>query len=143
MDNQRLLSLMMKDHDKIFNLINKLKSNIKNKKILKKTIDDLEWKLLKHIFIEEKVIFTLYDSIRSTIPYIMIPKLIKEHNIFLNNISNLKLNIKSVRKSKLTEFIEFIIKHKEFEENELYPKFDNDLTNSQKEYVIKRITEIL
>ena len=35
------------------------------------------------------------------------------------------------------------MKHKEFEEKELNPKFDQDLTDDQKKYVIKRITEIL
>jgi hypothetical protein len=143
MENQKLLSLMIEDHNNILGIIDELKSNIRVKKNIKKTIDDLEWRMLKHVFIEEKVIFTIYDSIRSTIPYIMIPKLIKEHNIMLNNLSIFTRNIKELKKSKINDFIDFLTMHKNFEEKELYPKFDRDLTENQKNYVIKRITEIL
>jgi len=139
-----ILQRMIDDHIKIEKLMDNLEKDIdKDYEIIKKSFTKFEWNLEKHIFVEEKVIFTNYNPENVTEGYQMLPELTKQHNFILNQLSNWRKEL--VNKRKIDGFFKFkkvLINHKDFEENEVYPKLDQSLTESNKKHIIDRLNEI-
>ncbi len=140
-----ILSLMIQDHKKIENLINKLDE--KNKDVyneMKKAFIKFEWQLEKHIFTEEKAIFTDYKPEDVNIGYDMLPELISQHNYIVNTLNNWREEIR--KKNMITDVYslkEFLMKHKKFEEEKVYPKLEASLSNTEKKHIIAKINEII
>ena len=135
---------MINDHNKIEKLMDDFERDIDNDyELMKKSFTKFEWKLEKHIFTEEKVIFTNYNPEDVTEGYQMLPELTKQHNFILNQLSNWRKDL--VNKDKIDGFYKFkkvLINHKIFEENEVYPKLDQSLADSDKKLIIGRLNEI-
>ena len=144
MNENDILSRMIDDHSIIEKLMDDFEKDIdKDYELLKKSFTKFEWKLEKHIFTEEKVIFTNYNPEDVTEGYRMLPELTKQHNYILNQLSNWRKEL--VNKKKIEGFYTFkkvLVNHKIFEENELYPKLDQSLTESDKKLIIDRLNEI-
>ena len=122
-----ILPLMIRDHCKIENLL-----------------DKLEWNLEKHVFLEEKVVFTSYSPSDVTEGYKMLPKLTEQHNYILNTLENWRNEIRHKRIIKdVYKLKEFLVKHKEFEENEFYPKLEENLDIDEKMKMYDRIAEFI
>jgi hemerythrin superfamily protein len=144
MKTTAILDLMVKDHKKIVGLLNDVKKVIGQDIIsTMRVFDKFEWELEKHIFTEEKAIFTSYNPTNIIEGYAMVPELIKEHNEILNNLRLMRKDIKKQRKFDFDKFVEVLMNHKTFEENSLYPKLDQELEESQKKMIIDRINQIL
>ena len=143
--SNKILSLMTKDHCKIEELINDLEN--KNKidfDSMYKSFNKFEWELEKHIFIEEKAIFTSYKPDNITEGFKILPELTNQHNFILNTINNWRNDVR--KKNLLTNiysFKEFLNKHKNFEEKEVYPKLDQALSEREKKHIIAKINEII
>jgi hemerythrin superfamily protein len=144
MSENDILPRMIEDHSKIEKLMDEFESDIdKDYKIMKKSFTKFEWNLEKHIFVEEKVIFTNYNPEDVTEGYRMLPELTKQHNFILNQLSNWRKEI--VNKRKIDGFFKFkkvLVNHKIFEENEVYPRLDQSLNESDKKLIIDRLNEI-
>jgi hemerythrin superfamily protein len=144
MSENDILPQMIEDHIKIEKLMDEFERDVyKEYKIMKKSFTKFEWKLEKHIFVEEKVIFTNYNPEDVTEGYRMLPELTKQHNFILNQLSNWRKEI--VNKRKIDGFFKFkkaLVNHKIFEENEVYPKLDQTLNESDKKLIIDRLNEI-
>jgi hemerythrin-like domain-containing protein len=139
-----ILDLMIKDHGKIVKLLLDVEKSIGMELIsTMKVFDTFEWELEKHIFIEEKAIFTSYKPTNIVEGYKMVPELIQQHNDILNRLRVMRKNLMWQRPIDYTEFKELIMAHKTFEEASLYPKLDQELDVSQKEEIIKKIREII
>ena len=140
-----ILSLMIKDHCKIENLISELDE--KNKvsfNEMKKAFTKFEWELEKHIFTEEKAIFKDYNPDDFTLGYNMLPELTKQHNYIINTLNNWHEQIRKKNKlSDIYSFKEFIVKHKTFEEEKVYPKLEESLSNTDKKHIIAKIYEMV
>ena len=108
-----------------------------------KVFDTFEWELEKHIFIEEKAIFSSYKPTNIVEGYKMVPELIQQHNEILNRLRVMRKNLMWQRPIDYDEFKELIMAHKTFEEVSLYPKLDQELDVSQKEEIMKKIREII
>jgi len=145
MSEYDILPLMVKDHSKIELLIDKLEENAKgDPSTMIKSFNKLEWELEKHIFVEEKAIFTSYNPEDVTIGYKMLPELTKQHNDILNRLNIMRKDVRSRRIIKdVYSFKEFMIDHKTFEEREVYPKLDEVLDETQKRQIIDKINEIV
>lgn len=139
-----ILNLMVKDHAKIVRLLNDIKK-IMGQDIISTmgVFDKFEWELEKHIFIEEKAIFTSYDPKNIIEGYAMIPELIKEHNEILNKLRIMRKDLVKQRTCDFDGFAEVLMNHKNFEEDSLYPKLDQELEESQKKMIVDRISQIL
>ena len=126
-----ILKIMIKDHCKIEELINNLENSSKlNYESMNKAFNRFEWELEKHIFIEEKAIFTSYNPDDVIEGYKMLPELTKQHNYILNTINNWRKDIRKRRTiTDIYSLKEFIIKHKNFEEEKVYPKLQKDEKN--------------
>ncbi|MBE3121781.1 MAG: hemerythrin domain-containing protein [Thermoplasmata archaeon] len=144
MKSTAILDLMMKDHGKIVKLLLDVEKSIGMELIsTMKVFDTFEWELEKHIFIEEKAIFTSYKPTNIVEGYKMVPELIQQHNDILNRLRVMRKNLMRQRPIDYNDFKELILAHKTFEEASLYPKLDQELDVSQKEEIIKKIREII
>ena len=144
MKSTAILDLMIKDHGKIVKLLLDVEKSIGMELIsTMKVFDTFEWELEKHIFIEEKAIFTSYKPTNIVEGYKMVPELIQQHNDILNRLRVMRKNLMWQRPIDYNEFKELIMAHKTFEEASLYPKLDQELDVSQKEEIIKKIREII
>jgi hemerythrin-like domain-containing protein len=144
MKSTAILDLMMKDHGKIVKLLLDVEKSIGMELIsTMKVFDTFEWELEKHIFIEEKAIFTSYKPTNIVEGYKMVPELIQQHNDILNRLRVMRKNLMWQRPIDYDEFKELILAHKTFEEASLYPKLDQELDVAQKEEIMKKIREII
>ncbi|OGS39859.1 MAG: hypothetical protein A3K77_07715 [Euryarchaeota archaeon RBG_13_31_8] len=141
----KILPLMIKDHCKIEELINDLEKKSKiDFDSMNKSFNKFEWKLEKHIFIEEKAIFVSYKPVNVAEGFKMLPELTSQHNFILNTINNWRDDIRKKRNlTNIYSFKEFIIKHKSFEEKEVYPKLDEALSEREKKHIVAKINEII
>jgi len=140
-----ILKLMTRDHYKIEGLITKLEEAIKEDfESMAKAFNKFEWELEKHIFTEEKAIFTSYNPEDVIEGYKMLPELTKQHNYIINTLNNWRDDIRKKRTlSDLSSLKEFIIKHKDFEEQKVYPRVDEGLNEEQKRKIVAKINEIM
>jgi hemerythrin-like domain-containing protein len=144
MKSTAILDLMMKDHGKIVKLLLDVEKSIGMEIIsTMKVFDTFEWELEKHIFIEEKAVFSSYKPTNIVEGYKMVPELIQQHNDILNRLRVMRKNLMWQRPIDYDEFKELIMAHKTFEEVSLYPKLDQELDASQKEEIMKKIREII
>ena len=144
MKSTAILDLMVRDHGRLIVLLNEVEKNIiKEAEKAIKAFDSFEWALEKHIFTEEKAIFTAYQPDNVTTGFKMLPNLVKEHNEILNQLRVMRRDVLSGRTSDFRGFKELLLKHKGFEEEELYPKIDQELSNKDKQGIINRIQEIV
>jgi len=139
-----ILELMVQDHGKIVALMKNVEKNLgKDLVSLVKIFETFEWQIEKHIFTEEKAIFSSYSPTNITEGYKMVPQLIKEHNEILNTLRLMRKDIMFNRPFNFEQFKETLMVHKTFEEASLYPKLDQELSTAQKDEIIKRIQELL
>jgi iron-sulfur cluster repair protein YtfE (RIC family) len=134
---------MARDHDKILKLLNDFGKCIGlEKQILKRAFDAFNWELEKHIFTEEKVIFTSYEPTDDKEGYKMVPQLMKEHDIIYKKLKEMYKSIKSSGSCDFKDFKNFLLKHKDFEERDVYPMFDQELDEITKKMIVDRVDEI-
>lgn len=140
-----ILSLMIKDHCKIEELIDDLEKKSKQGfSSMANAFNRFEWELEKHIFTEEKAIFTDYNPEDISEGYKMLPELTEQHNYIINTLNNWRDDIRNNRTLKdVYSFKEFLIKHKNFEEEKVYPKLDETLNKDQKKHIVAKINEII
>jgi iron-sulfur cluster repair protein YtfE (RIC family) len=139
-----LTELMVRDHGKIVKMLHDVEKSIGMELVsTMKVFDTFEWELEKHIFVEEKAIFTSYNPKNIANGYRMMPQLVQQHNELLNKLQVMRKDLTWQRPVKFEEFRELLLTHKTFEEVSLYPKLDQELTVPQKEEIIKKIREIL
>jgi hemerythrin-like domain-containing protein len=143
MKAQAILDLMIKDHGRLISLLNKVEKNSSgDSESAIKAFDAFEWALQKHIFTEEKAIFTSYQPKNVTTGFKMLPELIKEHNEIINRLRVMRRDVLIGHSSDFTGFKELLLRHKTFEEEELYPKIDQELSEEDKQRIIDRIQEM-
>jgi iron-sulfur cluster repair protein YtfE (RIC family) len=144
MKTTSVLELMTADHTRILKLLYDVEKSMGIELVsLMKVFDTFEWALEKHIFTEEKAIFSSYSPKNISEGYKMVPELIQQHNEILNRVRVMRKDLMWNRPAQYDEFKELIMAHKTFEEVSLYPKLDQELTVAQKDEIIKKIREIV
>jgi len=138
-------ALMVKDHCKIEALLTDLEKAVEQDySMMLKSFTTFEWELEKHIFIEEKAIFTSYHPDNVVEGYKMLPELTKQHNEILNRLNIMRKQLRSRQKiTDISGFKTLLIGHKSFEESEVYPQLDQALNEEQKQTIITKIREIV
>ena len=140
-----ILSLMIKDHSKLDDLIKKLDETSKQDfDSMKEAFTKFEWELEKHIFTEEKTIFTSYNPEDVAEGYKMLPELTKQHNYIVNKLNNWREDIHKKRVlNDVYSFKEFLDNHRQFEEEKVYPKLDEFLSEDDKRHIVAKINEMI
>ena len=143
MQSLSITEVMERDHDIIEKLLNDLGRCIDlDNQTLKKAFEMFNWELEKHLFTEEKVIFTIYEPEDYVEGYKMVPQLIKEHDEIYKQLKEMRKIIKSNKECNFQELKDLITKHKDFEDEHVYPKFDQELDKPTKDMIIKRVMDV-
>jgi len=140
-----IFKIMVNNHFKIENLLTLLEEkNNEDSKSMNEAFNKFEWELEKHIFTEEKAIFTSYTPESTSEGYKMLPELTKQHNFILNKLNNLRRDLKNKRNlSDLYSFKLYLIRHKNFEEEKVYPMLYQSLNEKEKMAIKTKIDEIV
>jgi iron-sulfur cluster repair protein YtfE (RIC family) len=140
-----IFKLMVKNHRKIEDLLNNLEGkNNEDFNSMHNAFNKLEWELEKHIFTEEKAIFTSYNPEDKTEGYKMLPELTKQHNFILNKLNNWRKDIRNKRNiSDFYSFKVYLTRHKTYEEEKVYPILDQSITDDEKIKIAVKINEIV
>lgn len=130
--------LMLKEHGKLLSLlINFLKEEDKEK--ARNLFENFKWTLEKHLFVEEKAIFDLYQKIKGK-EVGDIFSLMDEHGDMMNLLKDFEYESS---KERLEELKKLLIKHQKFEDENFYPKLDEMLDDYKKEELIEKIKEVI
>jgi hemerythrin len=144
MKTTAITELMVKDHLKLIKLVNSLEDSLgKSTLEIKITFDSFLWELEKHLFTEEKAIFTQYESEDVTEISRIIAGLFKEHDKILAKLKDMRNAIKRGRDFDFLSFKEMLLIHKNYEADNFYPKLDQELDEDTKEKIVSRINEIV
>lgn len=137
-----ILNLMVTHHGFLEALLTVFRDNLgENVERAAKTLDSFQWELEKHIFSEEKVIFRFCREENTEICE-LVKKLEQEHTVMLERLGDIKDDLVAKAKEDAVEFREFMARHREIEEKDLYPRLDRELPTEVKEEIINRINEI-
>ena len=138
--NNSITSLMLNHHAKITGLLKNMDNTMES-------FDRFKWALEKHLFVEEKAIFIYYnptddeDIINEN--YAMIPDLIIEHTMILDMLKEMEDDLRNKGAVDSSELQDLLTKHKDFEDDVLYPKLDRALEDSQKIIITERIGTLI
>ncbi len=139
-----LAKTMLENHKLIDTLFERLKKSLdQDPKTALKLFNDFMWHLEKHFFIEEKIIFVDYSP-HDEETSAAISNLPKEHETMLSLSKNIEedlINNKKVGNSEFNEFKELLLRHKDYEDEVLYPMLDLELSKAQKELICEKINE--
>ncbi len=139
-----LAKIMLENHKMIGELFEKFKKSlVHDPKTSLKMFDDFMWHLEKHFFIEEKIIFLDYHPHSEEISA-AISNLPKEHETMLNlskKIEEALIKNRKVDNSEFNELRDTLLKHKEYEDEVLYPMLDLELSKAKKELICGKIKE--
>lgn len=144
MKSTQILELMVADHAKILKLLSNVEKNLgKDVPEVLKSYNTFEWELEKHMFTEEKAIFTSYTPTNIFEGYQIVPELMKQHNDLSEYLKAMRKTIMWQQPTPFTELKNLLISHKTFEEVSLYPRLDEDLDEKQKMEIVSRIRQMV
>jgi iron-sulfur cluster repair protein YtfE (RIC family) len=137
-----ILNLMVTHHGFLETLLTVFKDSLgKGAEETAKTLDKFQWELEKHIFSEEKVIFSFCKGKDAEVCD-LIKKLEQDHTVMLEMLGDLKDDLLTKAEKDSVEFREFMAKHRKIEEKNLYPRLDQELPTAAKEEIIARVNEV-
>ena len=128
----------MKEHGKIRSMLVELEKT-SDFDLKKRLFNKFKWNLEKHFFVEEKVIFGIYDNEENINN---LNKILKDHKDIILLIKKAEelleeghLNIFDVKT--------LVDAHSAFEDQVLYPQLDEKLDETQKQLILERTSEII
>lgn len=134
--------VMMKEHRRIDSRLEDFeKLETANYKESKKAFSIFKWNLDKHFFIEEKVIFHIYNS--STEENFDVINLLKDHKDIQWLVSKTEESLKNNLKPPVLELKKSLKAHAGLEDQIFYPKLDEELNQEEKSMILERADEIL
>jgi hypothetical protein len=135
--------LMKEEHKKINEMLQDFeKSETKDYKESKNLFEKFKWNLDKHFFIEEKVIFHIYN-LSSEEENFDIINLLKDHKDIMWLISKVEESLNKNIKPEVIELKKLLIAHAALEDQIFYPRLDKELNEEEKALIIGRFDEII
>jgi hypothetical protein len=98
--------------------------------------------LEKHFFVEERAIFISYNPNKPSKQYKFFSDLMDQHTEILETIESLRKKLQKREPFDLDKLKKLLVKHKTFEEKNIYPVIDQEIDEYEKSYIIDRIKEI-
>jgi iron-sulfur cluster repair protein YtfE (RIC family) len=143
MKSTAILELMIHDHAKLMKYLGVVEKNMKeNPEDVISSFRTFEWNLEKHFFVEERAIFTWYNPENVDEGYAIFLDLAKQHTAILEKLRLLKKSIRNIEAIDFTKFKSILIKHKNYEEKNVYPLLDMEINEGEKRFMIERIKEV-
>jgi hemerythrin-like domain-containing protein len=136
--------IMNKEHERIGNLLGEFEANLdKDKKTVADFFNTFEWNLQKHLFVEERVIFSAFNPPNLEQDDNDLSNLLKDHAEILSLLEKIRDNIDGDIKHDVWELKNIITAHAEFENEIFYPRLDEELDDVQKQLIFERAEEII
>jgi iron-sulfur cluster repair protein YtfE (RIC family) len=143
MKSTAILDLMIKDHNRLMEYLKDVENNIgRDFGFLSNSFNTFQWNLEKHFFVEERAIFTSYNPKNPAKDYNFISDLMDQHTEILELIELLRKKIQKKETFDLNELKKLLVKHKTYEEKNIYPVIDQEIDEGEKSFIIDRIKEI-
>jgi hypothetical protein len=139
MEKNSIFELMIKDHKKIIKLLDEVE---KDGYLNFDAFCRFKWHLEKHIFIEEKAIF-IYHHRANDDEINIYEKLSNEHTIILNLLDKILKDSFPKGNINYHKLKHLLFSHKKFEEKNIYPKFDKEISDFEKSKILNKIMEII
>ncbi len=127
-------TLMLREHGKINSFLTEYERDPSLKKF-----NDFKWALEKHFFVEEKVIFDIYNNSNDQ-EIEELNQLIVEHKDMLWLLSGIEDNEENSTRISILKKI--LPEHVRFENEIFYPRLDEELDEEKKKLIIERCSEI-
>lgn len=134
--------VMMREHRKIDEMLEDFeKLETTNYKESKNAFNVFKWNLDKHFFVEEKVIFHIYNSSTEEESFDVI-NLLKDHKDIQWLVSKTEESLKSNLKPSILELKKSLKAHAGMEDQVFYPKLDKELNQEEKSMILEKTEEI-
>lgn len=133
--------IMLRDHQKIGNLLANLNNGLNqdHQKVLE-LFHEFIWNLEKHFFIEERIVLTEYnppDEKNSE----AVSNLLREHDLMLKLSKKLEEDLIKHKKIDISPLQKTLLKHKDYENEVLYPMLDLELNKLQKNTIVQKVKD--
>lgn len=134
-------NLMLRDHSKIGKLLSDLDEAMKNnsEKVIE-SFHEFSWNLEKHFNIEENIVLTNYNPKEEEIITEM-PNILEEHEGIIKMMKEIEAKLVKNGNADISHLKMILIKHKDFENEVLYPLLDLELNKEQKKSISEKIME--
>ena len=143
MKSNAILDVMVKDHNRLMKYLEDVKKNIKSDfDVLLKSFNTFEWNLEKHFFVEERAIFTSYNPDYIEDGHQLFTNLSKQHTSILEKVESLRKRLRSGKSIDVSDLEVMLLKHKTYEEKNVYSVLDVEISEGEKRFMIERIEEI-
>ena len=143
MKSTEILDLMVLDHNRLMQYLKDVENNIGHDfGFLSNSFNTFQWSLEKHFFVEEKAIFISYNPDEPNNKYNYFSDLMDQHTEILALIGLLRKKLQKREPFDLNELKKLLVKHKAFEEKNVYPVLDQEIDDCTKRAIIDRIKEI-
>lgn len=133
---------MLKEHERIMKLLDIFENDISNMSLARNSFNRLKWNLDKHFFVEEKVIFTVFEK-ESDLDNNDMMRLLKEHKDIYWLLERIEDDLENGIRPKLERFKKLLKEHAGFEDSFFYKKLDEELNAEQRSMIIDRADEII
>lgn len=144
MKSNQLLNVMVKDHNRLMNYLGDVKDNLESDfEVLLKRFNTFEWNLEKHFFVEERAIFIAYNPDYIEDGHQLFTNLSKQHTNILEKVEFIRKMLRSGKSIDVSDLEEMLLKHKTYEEKNVYPVLDVEISEGEKEFMIERINDLL
>jgi len=130
-----LTEVMKKEHKKIDEMIEEFELNR-----TKGSFDKFKWNLEKHFFVEEKVIFSVSNSGGSEEDNF---RILRDHQDILGQVKRIEDALVSGEDFDVGDLKAALVVHAKFEDEDFYPRLDEELSEDLKGVVFDRAGEIL
>ncbi len=143
MKTTAILDLMVKDHNRLFEYLKDVENNLGSDfGFLSNSFNTFQWNLEKHFFVEERAIFISYNPDEPDKQYDFFSDLMDQHAEILGIIESLRKKLQKREPLDLNELKKVLVKHKTFEEKNIYPVIDQEIAEGEKRFIIDRIQDI-
>lgn len=136
---KEILNIIAKEHEVIESDFNDfLNIEDKSSQNAKKIFEMFKWKIEKHIFLEEKILYSIFSVWEGNINGMF--EILSQHGEMILLIKKIEKILDNQLIYKLNELIKdnFLL-----EENSLYPALEEAMNSKQKKLFISKIKEII
>jgi len=129
--------VLIRDHKEISRHIQKLRQKRKGLPNIN-LIDKLKWFIERHIYVEEKALFSLFDKDNISID---IDKILKDHDKILQVLEEIIKTKETLEMEKGEKLEELMTSHFDFEKQQLYEKIGNLLGQDKLDQFVSVINQ--
>lgn len=141
-NDDRLLNLMIAHHGLIEVLLATFRDSLSDSEKAREVFDDFKWQIEKHFFVEENINFRFVFANREDL-YKVVQRLLEEHKEMLRMMDEIEQQLQNKMKIESDALMNLLQTHAGIEENILYPKMEEFLTQYQIDLIMERINEIV